>query len=138
MRKPRVSRGGDIQREASVRHALVGGWSQKRGDFVSLLLGVRQGRRRKLTYIGEVRTNPNDLAMNLLEPRLREGEREASPFAEEPPTHRDHTHHWIHPDVVAEVAFDSWSRDRTIRNASLRAVAERPAFRRTNWALPPE
>jgi ATP-dependent DNA ligase len=137
MRKQKPPRGGKADSAPSVHHALVGGWSQRRGDFVSLLLGVRQGKRRKLTYIGEVKTDPDGLAMTLLQPRLREGEVEASPFADEPPAHRDHTHHWIAPDIVAEIAFESWNRDRTIKNASLRAVTERPSFRRANWVSPP-
>jgi hypothetical protein len=37
------------KREAGVRHALVGGWSQRKGRFTGLLLGIRQGKRRKLT-----------------------------------------------------------------------------------------
>jgi bifunctional non-homologous end joining protein LigD len=123
---------------AQARHALVGGWSQRRGDFVSLLLGVRQGRRRKLTYIGEVRIDPDGLAMTLLEPRLRASEIESSPFVEKPPDHRDHTHHWIDPDLVAEIEFDSWTRQRTIADASLRAVTGRTAFRRAKWVVPPK
>ena len=51
------------RRPQGVQHAFVGGWSQRRGDFISLLLGVRQGRRRKLSYIGEVKTDPDGLAM---------------------------------------------------------------------------
>jgi bifunctional non-homologous end joining protein LigD len=138
MGRPSSSRGTKAQGAARAHHALVGGWSQRRGDFVGLLLGVRQGRRRKLTYIGEVKTEADGLAMILLEPRLRESEIESSPFVEEPPMHRDRTHHWIAPDVVAEIEFDSWTRERTIRNASLRAVAGRPSFRRANWVVPPK
>ena len=137
MPKPKSSRDKKERKERDVHHAFVGGWSQRRGDFVSLLLGVRQGRRRKLTYIGEVKTDPNGLAMNFLEPRLRESEVETSPFVDEPPAHNNHTRHWIAPDVVAEIEFDSWSRDGTIKNPSLRAVTERPSFRRANWAVPP-
>jgi bifunctional non-homologous end joining protein LigD len=134
----RGSARGQRQRSKNdVRHAFVGGWSQRRGDFVSLLLGVREGKRRKLTYIGEVKTDPDGLAMTLLEPRLRESEVETSPFVDELPAQRDRTHHWIAPDVVAEIAFESWNRDGTIKNASLRAVTERPSFRRANWAVPP-
>src|SRR5262245_28497904 len=135
---PRSPQGQRRERnENDVRHAFVGGWSQRRGDFVSLLLGVREGKRRKLTYIGEVKTDPDGLAMTLLGPRLRESEVEASPFVDEPPAQRDRTHHWIAPDVVAEIAFVAWNRDGTIKNASLRAVTERPSFRRANWAVPP-
>ena len=100
----------------SARHAFVGGWSQRRGDFVSLLLGVRQGRRRKLTYIGEVKTDP---------------------FVEQPPEHPNHSHHWISPDLVAEIEFEGWTRDGTLGKAALKAVTDRPSFRHANWiALP--
>jgi bifunctional non-homologous end joining protein LigD len=117
------------------RHAFVGGWSQRRGDFVSLLLGVRQGRRRKLTYIGEVKTNPDDLAMTLLEPRLRESE--TSPFVETPPEHPNHRHHWISPDLVAEIEIYGWTHDGTVAKAAVKAVADRPSFRHANWITPP-
>jgi len=118
-------------------HALVGGWSQRRGEFISLLLGVRQGKQRKLTYIGEVKTDPDGLATTLLEPLLREVEVETSPFVEQPPAQRDRTHHWIAPTLVAEIAFDGWTRDGTISAPSLRAVADRQSFRNAKWiALP--
>jgi bifunctional non-homologous end joining protein LigD len=138
MPRSKPSRAKSEPKERAIHHALVGGWSQRRGDFVALLLGVRQGKRRKLTYIGEVKTDPNSLPMNFLEPRLRESEIEASPFVDEPPAHSNHTHHWIAPDVVAEIEFDSWGRDRTIKNATLRAVTERPSFRRANWVVLPD
>jgi bifunctional non-homologous end joining protein LigD len=120
------------------KHAFVGGWSQRRGDFISLLLGVRQGRRRKLTYIGEVNTDPDDLSMTLLEPRLRESEVETSPFVEEPPERPDRRHHWISPDLVAEIEFDGWTRDGTVGKAALKAVTDRPSFRHARWIAPPK
>jgi bifunctional non-homologous end joining protein LigD len=126
------------QNPEGARHAFVGGWSQRRGDFVSLLLGVRRGRRRKLTYIGEVKTEPGTLAMTLLEPRLRESEVETSPFIEQPPEHPNHRHHWISPDLVAELEFNGWTRDRTLGKAALKAVADRPSFRHANWITPPK
>ena len=134
-RRPQAGR---ASKAGSARHAFVGGWSQRRGDFVSLLLGVRQGRRRKLTYIGEVKTDPDGLEMNLLEPRLREGEIEASPFVDQPPTHPNHTHHWVDPDLVAEIEFDNWTGDGTIGDAALKAVTGRPSFRNAKWVVPPK
>jgi bifunctional non-homologous end joining protein LigD len=138
MPKAGSSRRRTQRTSADARHAFVGGWSQRRGDFVSLLLGVRQGRRRKLTYIGEVKTDPDDLAMTLLEPRLRESEVETSPFVEQPPEHPDHRHHWISPDLVAEIEFDGWTRDGTVGKAALKAVTDRPSFRHANWIAPPK
>ena len=98
---------------------------------------MRLGKQRKLTYLGEVKTDPNDLATTLLEPLLREVEVEASPFIEPPPARRDHAHHWIAPTLVAEIAFDGWNRDGTVSAPSLRAVADRQSFRNAKWvALP--
>lgn len=134
-------RGASSTRRIAARpaqHALVGGWSQRRGAFVSLLLGVRQGRRRKLTYIGEVKTDPAHLATALLEPRLRDSEVETSPFVDPPPQRLNHRHHWTSPDLVAEIEFDGWTRGGTVGKAALRAVTDRPSFRHANWIAPPK
>lgn len=122
---------------SEARHALVGGWSQQRGNFVSLLLGVRHGRRRKLDYIGEVRTDPDGLVVNFLEQRLREGEVETSPFVEEVPDHPGHRHHWINPDLVAEIDLGKWTGKETGQSA-LRSVSERSSFRHPRWIRPPK
>jgi bifunctional non-homologous end joining protein LigD len=119
-------------------HAFVGGWAQRRGDFTSLLLGIREGRRRKLNYIGEVKTDTNGLVINLLEERLREGEVEDSPFVEDVPQHPEHKHHWITPDLVAEIDFNGWTGDTVLSGPSLRSVSERSAFRHPRWVKPPE
>ena len=134
-RPKRRSNGRDA---AEARHAFVGGWCQRRGEFISLLLGVRLGKQRKLTYIGDVKTDPDGLATTLLEPLLREVEVETSPFVEPPPAHRDHAHHWIAPTLVAEIAFDGWSRDGTVSAPSLRAVADRQSFRNAKWVVLPK
>src|SRR6185503_1379567 len=54
---------------------------------------------------------------------------ESSPFVEAPPEHPDHRHHWISPDLVAEIEFDGWTRDGTVGKAALKAVTDRPSFR---------
>jgi bifunctional non-homologous end joining protein LigD len=121
--------------EAS-RHALVGSWSQRKGRFTSLLLGVRQHRRRKLTYIGEVPTSSDNLLMRFLEQRLREAEIEASPFLQEIPERANVTHHWINPELVAELVFEGWNKGQ-VRSPSLQSVTERSSFRRPNWVEMP-
>jgi ATP-dependent DNA ligase len=132
----RRQRSAKLQKSADAPHAFVGGWSQRSGDFLGLLLGVREGRRRKLTYVGEVSIDPKNLATSLLEPRLREGEVETCPFVAEPPQHSQHTHHWIEPTLVAEIEFDGWTKDGTIRNADLKAAADRTSFREPRWIKP--
>jgi bifunctional non-homologous end joining protein LigD len=128
-----MSRKPDRRKRGEAHHALVGGWSQQRGNFMSLLLGVRHGRRRKLDYLGEVKTDPNGLVVNFLEQRLREGEIETSPFVEDVPDHPGHRHHWVNPDLVAEINVDEWPTGREISQSALRSVSERSAFRHPRW-----
>jgi bifunctional non-homologous end joining protein LigD len=118
------------------QHAMVGGWSQRKGRFTGLLLGIRQGKRRKLTYVGEAPTTSDVLVMRFLEDRLREAEIEISPFLDEPPVRPDTTHHWISPELVAEVEHDGWSKGR-IKGAMLQSVTERTSFRHPRWIEPP-
>ncbi|HET6618293.1 MAG TPA: hypothetical protein VFG64_00040 [Dongiaceae bacterium] len=118
--------------EAGVRHALVGGWSQRKGRFTGLLLGIRQGKRRKLTYIGEAPTSSDDLLVRFLEERLREAEIETSPFLGDVPERPNLTHHWISPELVAELAFEGWTKGH-LRSPSLQSVTERSSFRRPHW-----
>lgn len=92
--------------QAGVRHALVGGWSQRKGRFTGLLLGIRQGNRRKLTYIGEAPTSDDNLLVRFLEGRLCEAEIETSPFLGDVPERPNITHHWISPELAAEPVFE--------------------------------
>jgi bifunctional non-homologous end joining protein LigD len=116
----------------------VGGWTQRRGRFVHLLLGVRKGRRRKLTFVGEVETPPDDLAMNFLEDQLRSAEVENSPFDSELPVPDTATSHWTAPELVAEVGFSGWTKSHTLSHPSLRWVTQRTAVRHAHWLSPPE
>ncbi|HEY1386480.1 MAG TPA: hypothetical protein VGF43_22850 [Dongiaceae bacterium] len=116
----------------------MGGWAQRRGEFVRLLLGVRTGRRRKLTFVGEVETPSDGLAMNFLEDQLRNTEVENSPFDSEIPIADSANPHWTAPALVAEVGFSGWTRSHTLSHPSLRWVTQRTAVRHAHWLRPPE
>jgi ATP-dependent DNA ligase len=115
----------------------VGGWTRRRGKFVRLLLGVRTGRRRKLTFVGEVDMPADDLAMNFLEDQLRNAE-VGSPFDGAIPVVDSATPHWTAPELVAEVGFASWSKSHTLSQPSLKWVTQRTAVRHAHWLRPPE
>ena len=125
-------------RNADPSHALVGGWTQRRGKFVSLLLGIRKGRRRKLEFVGEVKTPEGVLVMTFLEDQLRQAETEDSPFVDDVPSSGAVSRHWTAPELVAEIDFPGWTKDTKIAQASLRTVAERASFRNVRWLEPPE
>ena len=116
----------------------MGGWVQRRGSFVRLLLGVRTGRRRKLTFVGEVETPPDDLAMTFLEDQLRNTEVENSPFDSEIPVAGSVTAHWTAPELVAEVSFSGWTKSHTLSHPSVRWVTQRTAVRHAHWLRPPD
>ena len=105
---------------------------------MSLLLGIRKGRRRKLEFVGEVKTPADVLARTFLEDQLRQAETEDSPFVGDVLLSEAVDRHWTAPELVAEIDFPSWTKDTKIAQASLRAVAERASFRNVRWLEPPE
>jgi ATP-dependent DNA ligase len=126
------------KKHPETRHAFVGGWTQARGKFLRLLLGVREGRRRKLKFVGEVKTPSNQLAMNFLEDQLRTVEAEESPFDGEVPSSGSETRHWTAPELVAEIRFSGWTKSNLLSHPSINGVTPRTAVRHAHWPKPPE
>jgi len=125
-------------RKNGAGHAFVGGWTQRRGKFLHLLLGIREGRRRKLRFVGMVPTPSNGLAMNFLEDQLRSAEIEESPFVDAVAVSDAASRHWTAPELIAEVDFAGWSKARTLSHPSLNWVTQRPAVRHAHWLKPPK
>src|SRR5215813_8523558 len=133
MARRRISKSRD-----NARHALVGGWTQRRGKFVHLLLGIREGRRQKLRFVAEIEMPADRLAMTFLEDQLRAAESENSPFDGDISSSASVTRHWIVPDLVADVDFSGWTGSHTLRDPSLNWVTQRSAVRHPQWLKPPE
>jgi bifunctional non-homologous end joining protein LigD len=94
---------------------VIGGWTDPqgtRGWFGALHLGVYDGDR--LVYVGRVGTGFDEATLRDLARRLKPLARATSPFDVRSPTGRGH--HWVEPQLVAEVRFTEWTHDSGIRH----------------------
>jgi bifunctional non-homologous end joining protein LigD len=97
-----------------VQEFVVGGWTEPKGSrkgFGALLLGVYEGSR--LRYVGSVGTGFSAKVLQQLYTRLRSLERKTSPFANQ--VDANAPTHWASPELVVEVRFSEWTRDRYLR-----------------------
>jgi bifunctional non-homologous end joining protein LigD len=93
---------------------VVGGWTEPKGSrkgFGALLVGVY--RAKSLQYVGSVGTGFSVKVLRDLHARLRTLERKTSPFANE--VDANAPTHWATPELVVEVRFSEWTRDRYLR-----------------------
>jgi bifunctional non-homologous end joining protein LigD len=121
--EPYVSDRTGIWTKAKCRkeqHAVVGGWTIGDKGFAGLLLGVYQGK--KLIPIGPVGTGLPRKLVDWLEPRLKQLEIDASPFAGTVPYKSGCNIHWVKPQLVAGVEHTSWTNDGVLRLASCKGV----------------
>ena len=93
---------------------VVGGWTEPKGSrkgFGALLVGVHQGKG--LHYVGSVGTGFSAKLLRELHARLRALERRTSPFVNKVVANAPA--HWVDPQMVVEVRFSEWTRDRYLR-----------------------
>jgi bifunctional non-homologous end joining protein LigD len=93
---------------------VVGGWTEPKGSrtgFGALLLGVYDGG--SLRYVGSVGTGFSGKILAELYGRLKKLERKTSPFTNE--VIANAPVHWAKPELVAEVRFTEWTRERYLR-----------------------
>ncbi|ACQ78915.1 DNA polymerase LigD, polymerase domain protein [Beutenbergia cavernae DSM 12333] len=104
---------------------VIGGWrpgqGRRAGGIGSLLLGVPDDDGG-LRYVGKVGTGFTDAALDALLATLEPRERTTSPFTTEVPRVEAKVAHWVRPDVVGEVTFDSWTDDGVLRAARWRGL----------------
>jgi bifunctional non-homologous end joining protein LigD len=94
---------------------VIGGFTAPQGsrtDFGALLVGYHE--RGRLRYAGKVGTGFDRSTLETLGRRLRELERDDTPFADVHPIPRGT--HWVEPEVVAQIAFAEWTRDGRLRH----------------------
>jgi DNA ligase D-like protein (predicted ligase) len=94
---------------------VIGGYTAPQGartDFGALLVGYWEDER--LSYAGKVGTGFDHETLRDLGKRLRELERSDSPFADIRPIPRGT--HWVHPELVGQIAFTEWTRDGRLRH----------------------
>ena len=112
----------------SARQELViGGWLPGKGrraqQIGALLMGYyeRQGRSLVLRYAGRVGTGFDERELERLGGELASRERSQSPFAEvgaQPPRNA----RFVDPELVAEVEFTDWTRERLLRQPSYKGL----------------
>jgi bifunctional non-homologous end joining protein LigD len=138
--EPYVSGRSGIWTKAKCRkeqHAIVGGWTVSDKGFAGLLLGVMQGK--KLVPIGRVGTRFPRKLVDWLEPRLKQLETDASPFAGKIPYKSGRKVHWAKPQLIAGIEHTSWTNDGVLRQASCKGVYERSDRNvRPDWINLPE
>jgi bifunctional non-homologous end joining protein LigD len=93
---------------------VIGGWTDPRGSrkgFGSLLLGAHEGN--KLYFVGAVGTGFSAARISEIMQQLAPLARATSPFANE--VVASAPVHFVRPQLVAEVRFTEWTRDRILR-----------------------
>ena len=93
---------------------VIGGYTEPSGrriEFGALLLGYYKGG--KLMYAGKVGTGFDEPTLRHLMSLFKPLERSTSPFSAEVRL-RDHVH-WLEPGLVAQIAFEEWTREGKLR-----------------------
>jgi bifunctional non-homologous end joining protein LigD len=120
---------------------VIGGWlpgkGQRAGQIGALLMGYHEGEGdgRVLRYAGRVGTGFDEAELKRLAGELASRERNSSPFAKrgvQPP--RDAR--FVEPELVAEIAFSHWTRDRILRHSSYKGLRPDKLAREVELELP--
>ncbi len=87
----------------------------------ALLLGYYQGG--KLMYAGRAGTGFTQQTQRSLRTQLDALTRKTPAFAEIPRDARRDAH-WVKPELVAQIAFSTWTRDNLVRQASFKGLRD--------------
>jgi bifunctional non-homologous end joining protein LigD len=93
---------------------VVGGYTKGKGSRAplgALLLGTWEGKRLK--YASHVGSGFNDQTLKQVQARLEPLRRKSCPFVEKPALNAPAT--WVEPNLVAEVKFQGWTDDGSLR-----------------------
>ena len=100
------------------QEVVVAGWKPGKGNRTgligSLLVGVHDDDGN-LIYCGHVGTGFSDVTLRTLSRKLEPLRRKDSPFDQPVPAEDVRNTVWVEPQLVAEVAFDRWTREGRLR-----------------------
>ncbi|WP_309117378.1 non-homologous end-joining DNA ligase [Saccharothrix sp.] len=106
------------------QEVVIGGWrpgeGRRSGTIGALLLGVPTSTG--LHYAGKVGTGFTAPMLEDLQSRLAPLSRPTSPFTTEVPTDHARAAHWVHPTLVGEVQFRTWTPEGRLRHPSWRGL----------------
>jgi ATP-dependent DNA ligase len=94
---------------------VIGGYTAPRGSRIglgALLVGYHEGG--DFVYAGKVGTGFDQTTLRVLHERLSAIEQDTPPFTRG--KIREADTRWVHPTLVAEVAFTEWTRDGKLRH----------------------
>lgn len=103
---------------------VIGGFTPPRGsrtEFGALLLGYHDGT--ELRYAGKVGTGFDRATLRELGALLRGRRTEHSPFSDTDPI-RERDVSWVHPELVAQVAFTDWTSYGRLRHPRFLGLRE--------------
>lgn len=111
------------------QEVVIGGWRPGKGHrestIGSLLLGIPVSAGSAgggLEYVGHVGTGFSEEVLIDLTHRLLALERDSSPFAGTLPVDVRRDAHWTDPELVGEVQFAEWTRERRLRHPTWRGL----------------
>ncbi len=111
---------------------VIGGYTDPQGSRVgigALLLGTHD-KDGVLQYAGNVGTGFNSQVLLQLKEKLSKLETDVSPFP--PRAVAGRKHHWVKPELIAEISFAEWTRDGSVRHAVFHGLREdKPASKIT-------
>ena len=109
------------------QEVVVAGWKpgkgNRTGQIGSLLIGLHDDDG-DLIYCGHVGTGFSDATLRMLGQRLAPLRRPDSPFDGPVPAEHAKGAVWVEPRLVAEVAFDSWTRAGRMRAPAYRGLRD--------------
>ena len=107
---------------------VIGGWlpgkGARAGRLGALLMGyyeLDENRQQVLRYAGRVGTGFGDRELERLGRELRTRARKSSPFAGTQPPRGAH---FVEPELVAEIEFRQWTRERILRHSSYKGLRD--------------
>ena len=103
---------------------VIGGYTTVRNrgfGLGSLILGIQ--RDGVLAYVGRVGTGWDMRTARKVLDALRPLEQDRSPFGSVPIAARRGAH-WVRPELVAEIRFQTWTEDGLLRHASFQGLRE--------------
>lgn len=102
------------------QEVVIAGWATTGSAFRSLIAGVYH--EGKLVHVGRIGTGFGHKTVDQIMPKLKAVETDKSPFPDGPKTIAGV--HWVKPVLVAEIAFEGFTRMGAIRQASFKGLRE--------------
>jgi bifunctional non-homologous end joining protein LigD len=108
------------------QEVVIGGWKPgegaRAGGIGSLLVGVQA--EGMLVYCGHVGTGFTQQTLAMLAGKLRPLQRAASPFGTTVPPEDARSAQWVEPELVAEIAFGSWTKSGRLRAPAYKGLRD--------------